>query len=125
MLPTAGCLQYFSEAREICAKFCFVKKSCRGSIFHRRAWSGRLFLQLCRFIKILWQDATLFCLLFIFYNIHSFNNIHTIHSSVVIRRGLSLSISSLLVSSVEKTSLWCRAENRTQACLLASRRAIN
>ncbi len=36
-----------------------------------------------------------------------------------------LSISSSLVCSVGKTSLWCRAENRTWACLTASRRAAN
>jgi hypothetical protein len=39
-----------------------------------------------------WQDATLF-VYFIFYNIgtyiHSFNHIHTLHLSVMIRRGLS------------------------------------
>ncbi len=44
-----------------------------------------------------------------------------------IRRHLprSLSISSSLVCSVGKTSLWCRAKNRTQACLTSSRRATN
>ncbi len=36
-----------------------------------------------------------------------------------------LSISSLHLCSVGKTSLWCRAENRTRACLPASRRATN
>ncbi len=61
-----------------------------------------------------------FCLFFIFYNIQyiqSSNNTHTIHSP------RPLSISSSLVSSVGQTSLWCRAENRTRACLPASRRA--
>jgi hypothetical protein len=36
-----------------------------------------------------------------------------------------LSISSSLVSSVRKTSLGCRAENRTRACHTASRRNTN
>jgi hypothetical protein len=62
-----------------------------------------------------------FCLFFIFSNsnIQSSNHIHTIHSP------RPLSISSSLVSSVGQTSLWCRAENRTRACLPASRRATN
>ncbi len=47
--------------------------------------------------------------LFFSYNMHSFNHIHTIHC---IRRHSPrpLSISLSLVSSVGKTSLWCRAE---------------
>ncbi len=56
--------------------------------------------------------------------IHSFNHIHY---NTFIRRhspGL-LSISSSLVSSVGKTSMWSWAENRTRACLTASRRATN
>ncbi len=56
------------------------------------------------------------------YFIHSFHHINTVNSSVAIRWG-SFSISSSLVSSVEKTSLGCRDENRSQACLKASRRA--
>ncbi len=63
----------------------------------------------------------------IFYNIqyrHSFNHIHTIHLSVAIRWGFS-PYPHRFVSSVGKTSLWCRAENRTRASLTASRRATN
>jgi hypothetical protein len=41
------------------------------------------------FLKVWWQDATLFVYFSYFYNIHSFNHIHTIHLSVTIRRGLS------------------------------------
>ncbi len=51
--------------------------------------------------------------------IQSSNHIHSIHSPS------PLSISSLPVSSVGQNSLWCRAENRTRACLPASRRATN
>jgi hypothetical protein len=70
-----------------------------------------------RLLKIWWQYATLFVYFsyFITY-IQSSNHIHTIHSPN------PLPISSSLVSSVGKTSLWCRAENRTRACLSASRR---
>jgi hypothetical protein len=61
--------------------------------------------------------------LFIFHIfIHTYIHSITIHSSASIRWSL-LSISSSLVCSVGKTSLWCRAENRTRACLTASRRA--
>jgi hypothetical protein len=71
-------------------------------------------------IKVWWQYATLFVYFsyFITY-IQSSNHIHTIHSP------RPLSISSSLVSSVGQTSLWCRAENQTRACLPASRRATN
>ncbi len=55
--------------------------------------------------------------------------IHTvqsyIHSSFTIRRGLSSCI--LIASSLSKrrTSIGCRAENWTRACLTASRRTTN
>ncbi len=78
-------------------------------------------------IKGLVAGSHSFCLFFIFYNIqyrHSFNNIHTIHLSISICWGLSPS-PHRCISSVEKTLLWCRAENRTRACLTASRRATN
>ncbi len=53
--------------------------------------------------------------------IHSFN-----HNTFIHRHSLKpLSISSSLVCSVGETSLWGRAENRTRACLTASRRAAN
>ena len=56
-----------------------------------------------------------FCLFIIFFYcityIQSSNHIHTIHSP------RPLSISSSLSGSVGKTSLWCRAGNRTRACL--------
>ncbi len=63
-----------------------------------------------------------FCLFsnFITY-IHSFN-----HNTFIRRHSLSLSpFLHRFVSSVGKTSLWCRAENRTRACLTASRRVAN
>ncbi len=45
------------------------------------------------------------------------------HNPFIRRHSLKpLSISSSLVCSVGKTSLWCRAENWTRACLTASRR---
>jgi len=56
--------------------------------------------------------------------IHLFDHIHTIHLSVAICRGLSPS-PHRFISSVGRPSLWCRAENRTRACLTASRRATN
>ncbi len=53
--------------------------------------------------------------------IHSFN-----HNTFIRRHSLKpLSISSSLVCSVGKASLWCRAENWTRACLTANRRAAN
>ncbi len=41
------------------------------------------------FANVWWHDATLFVYFSYFYNIHSYNHIHTIHLSVAIRRGLS------------------------------------
>ncbi len=52
-----------------------------------------------------------FCLFFIFYNVHSFNQIHSIHLFVAIRPR-SLSISSSLVSLVGKPP--CGAEPRIE-----------
>ncbi len=74
------------------------------------------------FLKVWWLDATLFCLLWFFITyINSFD-----HNTFIRRHSLKpLSISSSLMCSVGKTSLWCRAENRTRACLTASRRAAN
>ncbi len=74
------------------------------------------------FFKGLVAGCHSFCLFFIFYNIHTF-----ILSHSFIRHHLPgpLSISASLVSSVGKTFLWCLAENRTRACLTASRRANN
>ncbi len=57
-----------------------------------------------------------FCLFSIFYNIHTFIQSQSYNT---------VAISSSLVSSVGKTSLRRRAENRTQACLTAVRRATN
>ncbi len=63
----------------------------------------------------------LFIFIFFIKYIHSFN-----HNTFIRRHSLKpLSVSSSLVCSVGKTSLWCRAENRTRACLTASRRAAN
>ncbi len=67
-----------------------------------------------------------FCLFFIFYNIHTY--IHTItfipyiYPSAFTEASLHFFIASLLSGG---PSLWCRAENRTRACLPASRRATN
>ncbi len=67
-----------------------------------------------------------FCLFFIFYNIHTY--IHTItfiqyiYPSPFAEASLHFFIACLLSGG---TSLWCRAENRTRACLTASRRATN
>ncbi len=69
----------------------------------------------------------LFLFIFIFlsiYSIHSFDHIHTIYLSIAICRGLSPS-PHRRISSVGRPSLWCRAKNRTRACLTASRRATN
>jgi hypothetical protein len=65
-------------------------------------------------INSILQDATLFVYFsyFITYK-NSFN-----HNTFIRRHSLKpLSISSSLVCSVGKTSLWCRAKNRTWACL--------
>ncbi len=51
------------------------------------------------------------------------HHIHTVQYIYPCHSPASLLISSSLVSSLGKTSLWCRAENRTRACLTASRRA--
>ena len=56
--------------------------------------------------------------------IHSFSHIHTIHLSIAIRWGLS-PFPHRLSAQWENTSLWCRAEIRTRACLTASRRSTN
>ncbi len=53
-----------------------------------------------RLLKVWWQDATLFCLFFIFYNIHTFIQSHSFNP-IILRHSLRpLSISSLLVCSV-------------------------
>ncbi len=65
----------------------------------------------------------LFCLFrYMHSKSHSYND--TIHSSISIRRGLS-PFPHCTCAQWGKTSLWCRAENRTWACLPASRRATN
>jgi hypothetical protein len=60
----------------------------------------------------LWQDATL-----LFYNTHTFIQSHSYNTFICRNLPRPLSIYSSLVSSVGKTSLWYRAENRTRACL--------
>ncbi len=70
--------------------------------------------------NVWWHDATLFVLFFIFYNIHTY--IHTItfkqyfYPSPFAEASLHIFIACLLSGG---TSLWCRAENRTRACLTA------
>ncbi len=60
-----------------------------------------------------------FCLFFIFYNIHTLIQSHSYNTFIRRHSPGSLSMSSSLVacSSGGKTSLWCRAENRTLAAL--------
>ncbi len=79
------------------------------------------------FLKVWWQDATLFVYFSFLYNIHTFIQSHSHSYNTFIHRHLlrPLSISSSLVCSVGNISLRCRAENRTRACLTASRRATN
>ncbi len=76
--------------------------------------------------KVWWQAATLFVYFSYFITcIHSFIQSHS-YNTIIHRHLLRpLSISSSLVCSVGKHLLWCRAENRTRACLTASRRATN
>ncbi len=78
------------------------------------------------FLKVWWQDATLSFVYFsYFYDIHTFIQSHS-YNTFIHRHSLRpVSISSSLVCSVGKTSLWCRTENRTRACLTARRRATN
>ena len=40
-------------------------------------------------MKVWWDDATLFVYFYILQYIHSFHHIHSVHSSVAIRRGFS------------------------------------
>ncbi len=77
------------------------------------------------FIKCLVAGCHSFCLFFIFYNIHTIIQSHSYKTFIRRHWPGPLSISSSLVSSVGKSSQWCRAENRTRACLAASRRATN
>ncbi len=67
-----------------------------------------------------------FCLFFIFYNIltyiHTITFIQDIYPSPFAEASLHFFIACLLSGG---TSLWCRAENQTRACLTASRRATN
>ncbi len=73
--------------------------------------------------NVWWHDATLFVYFsyFITY-IHTFTFIQYIYPSPFAEASLHFFIACLLSWG---TSLWCRAENRTRACLAASRRATN
>ncbi len=55
-----------------------------------------------------------FCLFFIFYNIHTFIQSHSYTTFIRRHSPGPLSIPSSHLSSVGKTSLWCRAENLTR-----------
>ncbi len=57
-----------------------------------------------------------------FYNIHKFIQPQYIHPSPFAEASLHILIACVLSG---ETSLWGRAENRTRACLTASRRAAN
>ncbi len=86
-----------------------TKTTFRGFVFH----------SLCVYLWI--KSAGIFIF---FDNIHTF--ISYSYNTFIHRHSLGpLSISSLLESLVGRPSLWCRAENRTRACLTASRRATN
>ncbi len=76
-------------------------------------------------LKVWWRLPH-FLFIFVFFYTCIPNHIHTItiHSSISIRRGLS-PFPHCTCAQWGKTSLWCRAENRTRACLPASRRATN
>ncbi len=75
--------------------------------------------------KVWWHDATLLFIL-IFFSTYIFSITFIQYCTFIRRHSLKfLSISSSLVSSVRKTSLGCRVENRTRACLTASRRTTN
>ncbi len=82
--------------------------------------------------KVDWPDKTgaelkrychPFWLFFIFYDIHTY--IHSINRFISHHSPSLLPISSSLESSLVKAFLWWRAENRTRACLTASRLATN
>ncbi len=77
------------------------------------------------FLKVWWHDATLFVYfsyLFTMY-IHSLITfIQHIFPSPFAEVSLHIFIALKLSG---KASLWCRAENRTRACLTASRRSTN
>jgi hypothetical protein len=56
-----------------------------------------------------------FCLFFIFYNIHTFIQSHSYTTFIRRHSPGPLSIPPSHLSSVGKTSLWCRDENQTRA----------
>ncbi len=60
-----------------------------------------------------------FCLFFIFSSIHTF--IQSLSYNTFAKASLHILITGKLSG---KTSLWCRAENQTRACLPASRHAL-
>ncbi len=64
----------------------------------------------------------LFLFILIFYNIHTFIQSQYIHPLPFVEASLHILIACVLSGG---TSLWGRAENRTRACLTASRRAAN
>ncbi len=74
------------------------------------------------FHLINWRFGCLMPLLFWYFLVHTLHSYYTI-----IRRHSPrfLSISSSLVNSEGKTSLGCRAENRTRACLTVCRRHLS
>jgi hypothetical protein len=69
------------------------------------------------FFKGLVAGCHSFCLFFIFFvtYIHSFIQSHSYNTFIHHHSLGPLSISSSLESSVGRSSLWCRAENRTRA----------
>ncbi len=91
---------------------------------YRLVWTINKTNQL-KVLKVWWHAATLFVYFSYIYDIHTFISSHSYNTLVRRHSPRSLSISSSLWSSVRKTSLWCRAENRTRACLTASRRSTN
>jgi hypothetical protein len=98
----------------------YIKRAITA--YHQPKRNKSLFF--CSFLIFKGLVAGCHSFLFIFHffitYIHSFSHSYT----TFIRRHSPgpLSISSSLESSVGRPSLWCRAENRTPACLTASRR---
>ncbi len=80
-------------------------------------------------IRIRYVKAIYLFIYFVFFNTFIPNHIHTmmpyIHQSPFAEASLHFLIALVLGGDKPPCALWCRAENRTRACLPASRRATN